>query len=270
MAETYPAEDETYQERPRRRRGRRALVVLVVLLLVLGVLVVVADRVAVGVAERLVADQVNRELTQRDVTSAGPEVTVGGFPFLTQVVDGRYDSVRIVLRDVRTPVAEKSTTVLVPEATVDAQGVHAALDTLRSGQGDITADTVRGTFTVSYDSVVALIDEPGVQLQEEDGQLVVTAPVQVPVLNRRITVRGNAKLTPEGDDILISFSGLTSPDLPNTPLVRTFVNGFAEQLSVRVPLPSLPFPVEVTGINPRSTGLAISGTARGVALNDVR
>ncbi|MEE6259268.1 LmeA family phospholipid-binding protein [Plantactinospora sonchi] len=270
MAESYPAVDEAHEERPRRRRGRRVLIVLLVLLLVLGGLVVVADRVAVGVAERMVADQVNRELTQRNVTFASPDVTVGGFPFLTQVVDGRYDSIRIVLRDVETPVAEKATTVSVPEATIDAEGVNAALDTLRSGQGDITADTVRGTLTVTYESVVALIDEPGVQLREEEGKLVVTAPVQVPLINQRITVRGNAKLTPQGDDILISFSGLTSPDLPDNPLVRTFVNGFAEDLSVRVPLPALPFPVEVTEIVPRSTGLAISGTARNVALNEVR
>ena len=60
---------ETYEERPR-RRGRRWLVVLVVLVLILGGLLVVADRVAAGVAERAIADQVQQEVAKQDASSA--------------------------------------------------------------------------------------------------------------------------------------------------------------------------------------------------------
>ncbi|ROT31888.1 DUF2993 domain-containing protein [Micromonospora sp. HM5-17] len=270
MAESYPATGRTYRERPRRRRGRRLLVALAVVVLVLGALLAVADRVAAGVAGRVIADRVDQELTRRDVQSTAPEVTVGGFPFLTQVVNGRYDSIRIVLHDVRGPAGNGGVTVSVPEATVDARGVDAPLDALRSGRADIVAETVQGTCIVAYDSVVKLIDHPGVQLAEEGGNLVVTAPVEVPIINQRLTVRGNARLTPEGDDVLITFSDLTADDLPDNPAVRSFVEAFAEQLTVRLPLPVLPFPVEVTEIRPLPEGLRISGTARDVALNDVR
>ena len=65
MAEAYPADE----ARPR-RRGRKVLDRLLVLLVVLGGLLVVADRVAAGVAERAIADQVRQEVTKQDAQSA--------------------------------------------------------------------------------------------------------------------------------------------------------------------------------------------------------
>ena len=65
------AHDDTYEERPR-RRGRKVLITLVVLLLVLGGLIVVADRVAVGVAERAIADQVRQEIAKQGAQSSPP------------------------------------------------------------------------------------------------------------------------------------------------------------------------------------------------------
>jgi hypothetical protein len=270
VAESVPAAGSTYGGRPGRRRGRRPLVVLVVLLLVLAGLLLVTDRVVAGVAERVVADRVDRELTRRDVQFSAPEVTVGGFPFLTQVVGGRYDSIRIVLREVRASAVRGNVTVSAPEVTVEARGVSAPLDTLRSGRGDVTADTVRGTLTVAYDSVAKLIDQPGVRLAEEDGNLVVTAPIDVPLIGERLTVRGTARLTPDGDDIVVTFSELTSDDLPDDPAVRSFVTAFTERLTARVPLPPLPFGVAITEIRPRPEGLVVTGVARNVILNNMR
>ncbi|MDG4791521.1 DUF2993 domain-containing protein [Micromonospora sp. WMMD1102] len=269
MADSYPAEDGTYGEKPRRRRGRRALVVLVILLLVLAGLLVVADRVAAGVAERMVAEQVDKEISRKNIQSSAPEVTVGGFPFLTQVVGGRYDSVKVLLRDVQGPVEGTDATVKVPELTVDARNVTASLDTLRSGQGEVTAKTVQGTGTVAYDSVVALIDRPGVQLREQEGKLGVTAPVQVPIINQELTVQGTANVTVDGDDIVITFDRLSSADLPDNPVIQTFVNNFARQLSVRVPLPPLPFALQLHEVRPLPNGLAVTASARDVALSEV-
>jgi hypothetical protein len=271
VADSYPADDGTYDEKPRRRRGRRALIVLVIVLLVLGGLLVVADRVSAGIAERVVADQVDKQLTQQNVTSSGPaEVTVGGFPFLTQVVGGRYDSINLVLRDLQGPVQGSSATVRVPELTADARNVTASMDTLRTGQGEVTAETVEGTATVSYDSVVALIDRPGVQLREQDGKLAVSAPVRVPILEQELTLRGTAKLTVQGKDIVINFERLSADGLPNNPLIQTFVTGFAQQLSVKVPLPALPFDLQLHEVRPMPNGLAVTGSARNVALSEVR
>ena len=63
---------------------------LIVLLAVLLVLVVV-DRVAVGIAEDQIADRV------QESQSAGQQalVDIAGFPFLTQVIRGRYKQVTV-------------------------------------------------------------------------------------------------------------------------------------------------------------------------------
>ncbi|WP_422772050.1 DUF2993 domain-containing protein [Plantactinospora sp. WMMC1484] len=269
MADSYPAEGGTYGERPRRRRGRRAVVILIVVLLVLAGLLVVADRVAAGVAERMVADQVEQELAQQNVQSTAPEVTVGSFPFLTQVLNGRYDSIKVLLRDVQGPVQGTGAAVRVPELTVDAQDVTASMDTLRTGQGEVTAATVRGTGTIAYDSVVELIDRPGVQLREQDGNLGITAPVQVPILNQELTVQGTAKLSVEGDDVVINFENLRSSDLPDNPVIQTFVTNFARQLAVRVPLPPLPFALQLHEVRPAPDGLAVTASAENVALSQL-
>ncbi|MBF9135097.1 DUF2993 domain-containing protein [Plantactinospora sp. S1510] len=270
MADSYPADGGTYGEKPRRRRGRRALIILIILLLVLGALLVVADRVAAGVAERVVADQVDQQLTKKNVQASAPEVTVGGFPFLTQVLGGRYDSINVVLRDLQGPVQGTNATVRVPELTADARNVTASLDTLRSGQGEVTAETVQGTATVAYDSVVALIDQPGVELREQDGKLAVTASVRVPILEQNLTVRGTAKLTVQGTDIVVDVDQLTADDLPENPLVQSFITGFAKDLSVKVPLPALPFDLELQEVRPLPNGLAVTGSARNVSLSEVR
>ncbi|GAB3952020.1 hypothetical protein GCM10027614_55010 [Micromonospora vulcania] len=180
MAQEYPAGE----ARPR-RRGRKLFIGLVVLLLLVAGLLVVADRVAVGVAERAIADRVSQEVTKQNAQAAAPDVEVHGVPFLTQVLDGRYERISIHLRDVQASV--EGDAVRLPVLDVDARNVRASLDTLRSGQGDVVADTVNGTGTISYDSLAALLNRPGLTLGEQGGKLAVTAPVDI--LGAKLTVR---------------------------------------------------------------------------------
>lgn len=165
--------EQTYDRRPR-RRGRKLLIGFVVLLLVLAGLVVIADRVAASVAERTIADEVRQQVARQHAQSSPPEVEVGGFPFLTQVVDGRYERITIRMRDVQGAV--QGDAISLPSLDVDARNVRASLDTLRTGQGDVVAETVNGTATISYQSLAALLDREGLTLGERNGQLAVTAP----------------------------------------------------------------------------------------------
>ncbi|MFG2103155.1 DUF2993 domain-containing protein [Micromonospora echinaurantiaca] len=258
MAQDYP-----YEERPR-RRGRKVLITLVVLLLVLAGLLVVADRVAAGVAERAIADQVRQEVAKQDAQSAPPEVEVGGFPFLTQVLDGRYERISIVLRNVQGSV--QGDAVSVPRLDVDARDVRASLDTIRSGQGEVVAETVNGTGTISYDSLAKLLDRPGLRLAEQDGRLAVTAPVDI--LGQRLTVTGTADITvgKEGQ-VALRFNDLDAEGLPNVPLARTLLNNYAKGISVDVPLPDLPFQLTVREVRPLPEGLAVTADARDVPIN---
>jgi hypothetical protein len=69
--------------------GAAKVVGFVVVLGVLGGGAVVADRVAVGVAERRAVDAIEANL---EVTGT-PTVEIGGFPFLTQLLAGSLDDV---------------------------------------------------------------------------------------------------------------------------------------------------------------------------------
>ncbi|MGK5743078.1 LmeA family phospholipid-binding protein [Micromonospora sp. URMC 103] len=252
-----------YEERPR-RRGRRALVVLVVLLLLLAGILVVADRVAVGVAERAIADQVRQEVAKQSASSAPPEVEVGGFPFLTQVLDGRYERISIVLREVRGSV--EGDAISLPRLDVDAHDVRASLDTLRTRQGEVVADTVNGTATIDYGSLAALLDRPGLKLSEQGGKLAVTAPVDI--LGQQLTVTGTADVTvSEQGKVGLRFNDLNAEGLPNLPLARTLLNNYARSISVDVPLPELPFQLTVRKVQPLPEGLTVTADARNVPIN---
>lgn len=258
--------DQTYEERPR-RRGRKVLVTLVILLLLVGGLLVVADRVAAGVAERAIADQVNQEVAKQDARSAPPKVDVGGFPFLTQVLDGRYERISIVLTDVQGSL--QGNAVRVPRLDVDARNVRASLDTLRSGSGDVVADKVDGTGTVTYDSLAALLDRPGLKLGEQNGKLAVTAPVDI--LGQKLTVSGTADVTvAEGNKVALRFNDLTAEGLPAVPLARTLLSNYAKSISVDVPLPELPFQLNVRKVEPKPEGLMVTADATNVPINSAR
>ncbi|WP_406073052.1 DUF2993 domain-containing protein [Micromonospora sp. NBC_01638] len=259
MAQDYPAEG----TRPR-RRGRKLLIGLFVLLLLVAGLLVVADRVAVGVAERAIADRVRQEVAKQGAQSAKPVVKVAGTPFLTQVLDGRYQRISIKLRDVQASV--EGDAVRLPVLDVDARNVRASLDTLRTGQGDVVADTVNGTGTISYDSLAALLKRPGLTLGEQNGKLAVTAPVDI--LGQKLTVSGTADVTvADNGAVALRFNDLDAAGLPNLPLARALLNNYAKSISVDVPLPDLPFQLAVREVRPLPEGLAVTADAKNVPIN---
>ncbi|MFF0469056.1 DUF2993 domain-containing protein [Micromonospora zamorensis] len=261
MAEDYPADG----ARPR-RRGRKLLIGLVVLLLVVAGLLVVADRVAVGVAEREIAKRVSQEVTKQGAQAAEPDVKVFGTPFLTQVFDGRYQRISINLRDVQAPV--EGDVVRLSVLDVDARNVRASLDTLRTGQGDIVADTVNGTGTISYDSLAALLKRPGLTLGEQNGKLAVTGPADI--LGQKITISGTADVTvADNGAVALRFNDLDAAGLPNLALARGLLNNFAKSISIDVPLPELPFQLAVREVRPLPEGLAVTADAKNVPINSV-
>lgn len=256
----------TYEEAPPRRRrrwGRRLLIVFIVLLVIVGGLLVVADRVAASVAERTISDEISKELVAQQITSSPPEVAVGGFPFLTQVLAGEYQSIKISLRDLEGDVEGEG--VRVPRLDVDARDVSAPLETIRSGQGDVVAQVVNGTATISYASVVALMDQPGLRLSERDGKLFVNAPLTV--AGQRIDLSGTAQLTVTDGRVQIRFEDLQAEGLPQLPGAEAVINQFARQISISMALPELPFKLDIRGVQARSDGLAVDARALNVALN---
>jgi hypothetical protein len=256
---------EVYGTRPRKRWGRRILVTLLVLLIILAAILAVVDRIGASYAERVISDRVAEQVADQDAQSAKPDVTVEGIPFLTQVVAGKYEEIKILLRDFSGP-AGNGKTIKMPVLDIRAKDVRAPLDTLRSGRGDIIATTVTGAGTIDYATLAQLSGEDGVKLAEKDGKLAVTAPLTV--LNQKVTINGTANIeVASGNVVRVRFEQVTAEGLPNVPLVDTALNNYARSLSVDLKVPALPLKLKVEKVQPTPAGLVVTAGAKEVPLN---
>ncbi len=252
------------QQRPRRRWGRRLLITLIVLLIILGVAAVVLDRVGASIAERMIGDRVAEQVRNQKATSDKPDVTVEGVPFLTQVFKGRYQEIKIDLKNFSAP-AGTGKTVRMPLLDIRAKDVKAPLDTLRTGNGDIVATTVTGTGTIGYAALSQLIGQKGLTLSETDGKLVAAAPVTA--LGQTFNVSGEAALTVAGGVVQVRFSKVTAAGLPDVPLVRNIIDSYAQRLALDLKVPALPLKLAVQKVQPTPAGLVVTTGANDVSLN---
>lgn len=251
--------------RPRKRWGRRLLITFLVLLIFVALILVVADRVGAAYAERMIGDEVSQQVAQQEATSAEPQVTIKGVPFLTQVAGGNYQEIQIVLRDFAGPAGD-GRTIRLPVLDVRAKDVRAPLETLRTRQGDIVAGTITGTGTVDYTQLAELTGREGVKLAERDGKLAVTAPLDI--LNQTVTINGTANLEVTGDNVVrVRFDQVTAEGLPDIPLVQNALTNYARQLSVDLRVPALPLELAVEKVQATPQGLAVTASADNVPLN---
>lgn len=238
----------------------RALRRLLVVSLVLVVLLVVADRVAAWAAQRAVADQVANELTESGVESAPPEVSFDRVPFLTQVAAGRYGSVTLRLRDVGTGP------VRLPMVELTASGVTASVDTLLRREGSIRAERVDGAVTVGYGTVVSQAGLDDLELAgTPDGELRVRLPSEA--LGVPVALAGRAEVSVLDGAVALRVTELTVVEPADPPAgAEALAAGFAEQLSVTVPLPPLPYGLALESVSARPAGLVVRVSATDVPL----
>lgn len=233
---------------------------LVVALVVLAVLAVAVDRVGVWLAQRTVADKVAAELATYEVDSAPPEVTFDRAPFLTQVAAGRYYSLTLRLRDVG------SGGLRLPLVELTATGVTATVGTLVAREGPIDAERVDGAATVGYAGVVALTGQTDLRLSPaSDGSLAVRLPADL--LGTPVTLVGTAAVTvADGTAVQVRVTDLTVEDPPLPPGTEPLVDDIAQQISVDVPLPPLPYGLAVESVRAEPAGLVVTVVAHDVPL----
>ena len=257
MAEVYGA-----RRQPQRRWGRRLLITLIILLIIVGVILVVGDRVGVSYAERLISDKVAEQVRSQKASSDQPEVTIVGFPFLTQVAAGKYREVKIELANFSAPANGR--TIKLPLLDVRGQDVRAPLSAIRSG-GSIVATTVTGTGTIDYTQLTALIGQPGLKLTEKDGKLTGALPLQL--LGQTFNVTGTATLIVNNGTVQVKVSDVSVGNSPDGALVRNLINMYAKSLGVSFKLPALPLRLAVQKLQPEAGGLTFTAGAHDVAFN---
>lgn len=229
------------------------------------VLVVAVDRVGEGVAESVVADQIESELAANGVTADRPEVSVDRAPFLTQVIAGRYHSITVLLRNVGTSELE------LAEVDLVATGVSASVGTLLSGDGEIVADRIEGTTTLDFDALLDLPELAGMELGGVDlsrlelsggegGLLQVRVPAELFSLD--VVLEGTAEVAVTNGAVQLAVQSLELAEPAELPSgADSVLEQTAEQLSVAIPLPALPYDLQIDAVSVTPAGLdvAVSG-----------
>ncbi|BBH65022.1 hypothetical protein ACTI_17070 [Actinoplanes sp. OR16] len=239
---------------------RRLLTVVVVLVLLLIGGAFVLDRVGKSYAERELGDRVAAEVAAQNATSGTPDVTIEGFPFLTQVASGDYQEVKIALPDFSAPDGANGT-VRMSLLDISAQDVKAPLDTLRNG-GDVIAGAVAGAGTIGYAEITNLVNQDGLKLEEKDGKLIASVQLEIPG-QQPIEVTGTTNLVVEDGGVTVKFSEVTSKDLPAFPFLQSMIDALSYQLKI----PELPLNLVVREVQVLPEGLRVTAGAQNVNLS---
>jgi hypothetical protein len=248
---------------------RKTAIVLVVLVVVFGGLFVVADRVSASAAENTMSEQAVKEMNARSITSPHkPRVSVGGFPFLTQVLRGRYDKVTITVDQPQ----YSNNNVKLERLTLVASPVHAPLKAITSHEGQVTADVVTGTATMTWDQVRALLELAGipgvdpsvVQISVVDNQVRLRIPLVI--LSRNVTITAGGTLTVANGQVKFQVSQIT-PEGDGIPdYVTSIISQYKQRLSVKINVPQMPYKLTLKKVESSSHGIVAIAAADQVVL----
>src|SRR5579859_946645 len=223
---------------PRRRPGRNVLILIIVLLAILGLLFGL-DRAAASYAAGRIAAKL-----QADGFPVRPNVTVEGFPFLTQLIGHHLDGVKVTAP--RFPVGQVM-------ASVSAQATDIALS---SGYQSGTISRVTGTGLITFGSlaqVPALAAVLGLTLSSAGSHLV-KLTANLPAL----TASAIARVKQAGPDEIVLRVVSTSG-------VPASLLGPIRHLTVRIPKLPLGLTVRSVTVIPRGVviGFAASNASFG-------
>ena len=210
------------------------------------VLLVVADRLAARVAGQVVADRI--KASQHLTTT--PDVSVDGFPFLTQLVHGTYSEVDA------TAVNIDRGNVRATSLTLHLHGVHLkASDVLSQSVKTIAVDRADGTVLLSYADVNALAKPEGIKVAlAKDGSIIVSGSVKV--VGQTIKGSGEGSVSADPQGIKVTVSKIKAAGL--SPALTAL---FADKLSFVIPTSSLPYGVKVDAAHAGADGVTVTASS---------
>ncbi|MFD5034434.1 DUF2993 domain-containing protein [Streptomyces sp. NPDC058220] len=246
----------------------RALRILLILVVVLGGLFVAADRAAVYFAEGQVAEKVRSS----QGLSSPPEVSIKGFPFLTQVLASSLDEVDISLDGVS--ASADGHAVRVSEVKAELKDVK-----INSSFSSATAARASGSAHISYADLAqsapkgATVGYAGPD-RAAKGQVKVSGPLADVLEGAGIEVPATVKVLLEGRNVTayssVTLDGADTVRLRAESLPELPVPGLNDQvrdlINYDLKIDGLPSSIKLDKVVAGKDGLRFSGTGTDVSL----
>lgn len=211
------------------------------------IVLVIADRIAVIIAEHKISDRV---ASAYDLP-AKPGVSIAGFPFLTQVVAGKYHSVDIRVRSL--------TADGVPVTGLDARltGVRASVaQLLGRSREPVTAAHASASAIVPLSAVQRRLP-PGITLRPDGTALRVGGTAHYFGLDLPVSATVIPTASPSGIT-------LTPRQVHVGNVVSVPAGTLAGRLHIAIPLGTLPLHLKVTSVRVEPAGLRISAAGHNI------
>ena len=221
---------------------------LLVTLLTLLVLAVAADRIALVIAERQVAAQ----LESSGKLSSRPDVSVHGIPFLTQALSGRYDDVELSASEVTAGGGR------VSQLDATLRGVHVPLSDALSGSVQaVPVDSVRATVLISYADLSRQLRDRGLAVSPAGSLLRVTGSERV--LGQTVRAAAVSSVALRGTSVVVTAQRF---EVGNSVADRLLTSALAGRFDFTVRIGTLPYGLALTGVrvDPRGVVATAAGS----------
>lgn len=240
---------------------KKAIVWITSIVIVLAVLVI-GDRVAASIAADQLSQVIAKKASDSDVKSAKPPVvTMGGFPFLTQVIAGEYDRIDIELVEVGNDM------ITLPKLDITAHDVKASMSTAMGGSGPVTASTMEAEADIFYASLTKSLENTvDAKISARDDSTL-EIRLTMDVAGQRINVVGGATVNITDNTVAIQAQEFRPEDGQVPPGGEQVMNDVAQKFNQEIPLPSMPFDLKMGDPRFEDDHIAVTASAKDVPLS---
>jgi hypothetical protein len=218
-------------------RAKKAIIIATVVVVV-GTLV--ADRGAKLGLERVAAGRIQNSMD----TAKRPSVDLGGFPFLPELIERKFDHVTVDM-------------VGASGGKVTVSRIHADLHGVRQEGNGVHADSISGDGSIGYDALTTAAAPLRVSYGG-DGLIQVTA--QVTVLGRALSASASGRPRIDGNTLIVK------PERAANSITGDAGTAASEVPEVQVPLRDIPAHLKIV-LNPTADGVDFTFSGSDVQLS---
>lgn len=240
---------------------KKAIVWITSIVVVLAVLII-GDRVAASIAGDQLSQVIAKQATANDVKSAKPPtVTMGGFPFLTQVISGEYSRIDIELVEVG------NETITLPKLDIVAHDVEASMSTAMGGSGPVKAKRMEAEADISYASLTKSLENTTEAKVSAKDDSTLEIKLTMDLAGQRLNVVGTATVDVTDNQLVIQAQEFGPEEGQLPPGGDQVMSELAQSFSKTLPLPSMPFDLKLGDPTFTDDHIAVTATAKNVPLS---